>query len=562
MNITLVARVIGGLLLFLSATLLTPVPFGIYESVAYERFGATATAAGAAEGPSADPAADDTAALTAAAPDIAAMVGAEPKAEEIPPPAPAPDQVTYDNRWGRTVLPFLVAALLAALAGWPLARIKPSGMDLTHREGFAIVTLCWLVFAVFGGLPYLLAGTMSDPIDAFFESMSGFTTTGSTVITDLSVVSNSVLFWRSLTQWLGGMGIIVLSLAILPFLGVGGMQLFEAEAPGPTSDRLFPRIQDTAKALWGVYFLLTFGEMLLLWASEMTAFDALCHSLTTMATGGFSTKNLSIGHYGDTVHWIVAVFMFLAGVNFSLQYFALRGRWRPLYQSEEVRFYALTALCVAGTLTLMHMMKFGDEPFLRSLRDCVFMTLSIVTTTGYGTGAESGDYDNWYPMARYLLFVCMFLGGCAGSTSGGMKVIRIQLAIKHGLLQIYRLVHPREIRRIRQDHKSVSPEIIQSVLSFVVLFIGLFVLASITLAGLETGRTDDVGAQTDTMLGACSAVIACLGNIGPGLGAVGPTDTFAAVSDPGKLLLAMCMLIGRLEVYTVLVLLLPSCWKK
>lgn len=445
------------------------------------------------------------------------------------------------------LLSFLAASAAALLAGWMLFRWLDAGGDITYREGFAIVTLGWVFFAVFGALPYLFSGTIFNPIDALFESMSGFTTTGSTVITNLGDVAESVLFWRSMTQWLGGMGIIVLSLAILPFLGVGGMQLFEAEVPGPTADRLSPRIQDTAKVLWGVYFLITFAELCLLWAGpDMNFFEAICHCFTTMATGGFSTEDASIAAFSSSyTHVVITFFMFLAGVNFSLHYRALGGNFRGYWRSEEFRFFGSLLL---GATLLTFVLNLGlSGSLLTKLRDAAFQTVSLATTTGYATA----DYEVWPVMAQYVLITLMFIGGCAGSTGGGMKVVRHLLVLKHAFLQVSRLIHPREVRLLKLDHQPVSPEVIQGVLGFAALYLGLFLFASLLMAGFGVD-----------LVTAGASVIACLSNIGPGLGEVGPTDNFAHIPAAGKISLTACMLVGRLEVFTVLVLFFPSFWRK
>jgi trk system potassium uptake protein TrkH len=308
-----------------------------------------------------------------------------------------------------------------------------------------VVTLGWLVYSLFGALPFLFSGAMSSPIDACFETMSGFTTTGATILPALEHLPQSILFWRALTHWLGGMGIIVMSLAILPMLGVGGMQLFKAEVPGPTADRLKPRIQDTTKLLWGVYVLLTAVETVLLMFGGMSFFDALCHAFATLATGGFSTRNASIGAYDSAyIDWVITFFMFLAGVNFSLHYHALRGRLREFWRNEEFRFYLTITLGVTGLLVILNQGRVYAS-FLDNLRYSAFQTTSILTTTGFGTA----NYETWPVLAQYLLVFLMFIGGCAGSTGGGMKVARILLLFKHAQVQLYRLIHPRAVRLVK-----------------------------------------------------------------------------------------------------------------
>ncbi len=440
----------------------------------------------------------------------------------------------------------LAAAVLTFTVGGALYFGLKTRGDISHREGFGIVTLGWLAFALFGALPYVLSGVTPRPVDAFFESMSGFTTTGATVLADLSAVPPSILLWRALTQWLGGMGIIVLSLAILPFLGVSGMQLYEAEVPGPTADRLSPRIQDTAKVLWGVYALLTLAQWGLLCLGGMSVFEACCHALTTMSSGGFSTRNASVGAFSAYIQWVIIVFMFLAGMNFTLHYYLLRGRFKHLWGSEEFRWYL--AIATAAGLAIFALNAWapaGTEG--RGLRAALFQAVSIMTTTGYVTT----DYQQWPPMAQYILLTLMFIGGCAGSTAGGMKVVRIGMMTRQGHLQISQLIHPREVRVLKLDHKPVLREVMQGISGFLALYCGVLILSALLLAGIGLDR-----------MTAGAAAIACLGNIGPAFGAVGPVDTFAQVPGAGKLILCVCMLIGRLELFTVLVLFFPSFWRK
>ena len=446
-----------------------------------------------------------------------------------------------------TLLPFLAAALFTGLTGAVLLKLPEGRGEPSVRDGFAIVTFGWLVFACFGALPFVLSGAIPSYLDALFETMSGFTTTGASILTDIEALPPSLLFWRAATQWLGGMGIIVLSLAILPMLGVGGMQLFKAEVPGPTADRLRPRIQDTAKLLWVVYVLLTAAETLLLMAGGMSLFDAVCHAFATLATGGFSTRNTSVAAYDSAyIDGVVTLFMFLAGVNFSLHYQALRGRLDQFWRNEEFRFY----LCVTlGATLILLLFNQGNVygSFFDNLRYSSFQASSILTTTGFGTA----DYEQWPVLSQYLLVFLMFIGGCAGSTGGGMKVARMLLLFKHAHVQVYRLIHPRAVRLVKLGSQPVDREVMQAILGFFALFMGLFVIASFLLAACGMD-----------LISAGAAVIATLSNIGPGLGSVGPTDNFAHVPAFGKAVLILCMLMGRLELYTVLVLVFPSFWRK
>ena len=442
---------------------------------------------------------------------------------------------------------FLLSSAISAGCGGLLFKLFRSETDLSVREGFAIVSFGWTLFALFGALPFVFSGAIPSYLNAFFETMSGFTTTGSTILTDIEAMPPSLLLWRSLTQWLGGMGIIVLSLAILPMLGVGGMQLFKAEVPGPTADRLKPRIQDTAKLLWGVYVLLTGAEVIMLMAGGMSFFDGINHAFTTMATGGFSTKNASVAAYDSAyIDWVITFFMILAGVNFSLHYLALRGRIGDFIRNEEFLFY--TGLIMVGTIliTLLNMGHIYPD-FLDNLRFSAFQVVSIMTTTGFATA----DYELWPVLCQYLLIFSMFIGGCAGSTGGGMKVARILLLFKHTQVQLFRLIHPRAVRLVKLGDRPVDKDVMQSILGFFALYLGVFVAASFIMAGIGMDLPS-----------AGASVIATLSNIGPGLGSVGPVDNFAHVPAFGKLVLAFCMLLGRLELFTVLVLVFPSFWRK
>lgn len=457
---------------------------------------------------------------------------------------PIPFSLYFDDG---SALPLLLSAVVTFATGLMLFLCCKSDRELSVREGFAIVTFGWLFYAVFGALPFLFSGTIPNVIDALFETMSGFTTTGATILQNIEAMPQGLLLWRALTHWLGGMGIIVLSLAILPMLGVGGMQLFKAEVPGPTADRLKPRIQDTAKLLWVVYVILTGAETLLLMLGGMSFFEAICHSFATLATGGFSTRNASVGAYQSAyIDWVVILFMFLAGANFSLHYHALRGRMREYWRSEEFRIYLGI---VFGSIALLIVFNQGTayDSWLENLRHSSFQTVSIMTTTGFGTA----DYEHWPVLAQYLLISLMFVGGCAGSTGGGIKVARILLLFKHAHVQLFKLIHPRAVRIVKLGETPVDRDVMQSILGFFALFMGVFVGASFLMA-----------ASGMDLVSAGAAVIATLSNIGPGLGSVGPVDNYSHIAPFGKLVLFTCMLLGRLELFTVLVLIFPTFWKK
>ena len=442
----------------------------------------------------------------------------------------------------------LLSLAIVVLVGGLLALSKPARTEIIgHREGMAIVTLGWVGVGLLGALPFYFGGSFASFGDCVFESVSGFTTTGASVLTDIESVPRGLLMWRSLTHWLGGMGIIVLSLAILPFLGVGGMQLYKAEVPSPMPDKLKPRIRDTAMILWKVYVMFSGIETVLLLFGGMDLFDALCHTFGTMATGGFSTKNLSVAYYQSAyIDVVITVFMLIAGVNFTLHYLALTGRPSALWRDPEWRFFA--GLVVIFTL-LCSVSVYGERypSFLQALRFSAFQVASIITTTGFATA----DYELWAPLPQAILLFCMFIGASAGSTGGGMKCLRIMLLLKHSHQELYRLIHPHAVTRVRFGVNLVSNEVMSGVWGFFVLYLGLFTISSLLLAA--------VGVDVVT---AFSAVAAAIGNIGPGLGAVGPTDNYAHLPMVAKAILTFCMLLGRLEIYTVIVLLVPEYWRR
>jgi len=446
------------------------------------------------------------------------------------------------------IWPFLWSMGLTMLAGALIWSFTRQEEDIRVREGFAIVTLGWVATAAFGALPFLLSGAISNLTDAYFETLSGFTTTGASILTDIEIMPRSILLWRSQTQWLGGMGIIVLSIAILPFLGVGGMQLFKAEVPGPTPDRLKPRISQTAGLLWGVYLLLTVSEIFLLRFGGMDLFHATNHGFTTMATGGFSTRNLSVGYYNSAyIQYVVTFFMFMAGVNFSLHYRFLTGLRPTVYAKDREWVFYIIILGGATALLFLYNGVSGAGFAEKNFRGSLFQVVSITTTTGYATA----DFDAWGPLSRVMLLALMFVGGCAGSTGGGMKVIRLLLILKHGKTEIKKLLHPKALFLVKVSKIKVRPEVMLNVLGFFTLYIALFIFCSFLMTALGLD-----------MITATSSVAATLGNIGPGLAQVGPTLNYSTVPLLGKWVLCGCMLLGRLEIFTVIVLFMPEVWKK
>ncbi|MBM4159619.1 MAG: TrkH family potassium uptake protein [Ignavibacteria bacterium] len=447
-----------------------------------------------------------------------------------------------------TAQPIVFSSLITIVVGLLLwLKYRRGGDELRAREGFAIVTLGWVVASLFGSLPFLLSGAIPSFTDAYFETVSGFTTTGATVLTNTEDLPRGLLFWRSLTQWIGGMGIIVLSVAILPLLGVGGMQLFKAEAPGLTVDKLTPRISETAKVLWGVYVLFTAAETGLLWYGGMPLFDAVCHSFSTLATGGFSTQTASIASYNSPfLEYVIIVFMFLAATSFTLHFRALRGSVSAHLRDDEFLFFLAIVLGCTALVAFFIPSEIAGSVEAR-FRASLFQVVSIVTTTGFVTA----DYELWLPGAQVLLLLLMFIGGCAGSTGGGMKNVRILLLLRNGVVEIKKLVHPKVVLPVRFNGRGVSTDIISEILAFLGLYVAIFVLASVFVAA--TGLD---------VLSSAGAVAATLGNVGPGFGSVGAVDNYAHISGIAKWILSFCMLAGRLEVFTVLVLFSATFWKR
>jgi trk system potassium uptake protein len=418
---------------------------------------------------------------------------------------------------------------------------------LGKREGYIIVGTVWIFFSFFGTLPYQFSNAIPSYHDAFFETMSGFTTTGASILEDIEALPHGILFWRSLTQWLGGMGIVVLSLAILPAFGIGGMSLFSAESPGVTTEKLNPKIKDTAKILWNVYLIFTIIEMFLLMFGGMGFFDAICHSLTTMATGGYSTKQASIAHWDSPfIHYTISFFMIIAGTNFTLLYFAIAGKPMRMFKNEEFKFYMIFVLFVTLIITI-GLYIISNLEFEHSFRLALFQVASIISTTGFVTA----DYILWHPFLTTLLLLLFFIGGMTGSTGGGVKVMRIALLLKNSYYELRRLVHPNAVIPVRFNKKSVNQQIITNVLAFFFSYISVFFVSTLIFMLF----VDDF----DTAL---SAVASSLGNIGPGIGKVGPVESYSFIPAPGKWFLSFLMLLGRLELFTILVIFSPAFWRR
>lgn len=438
---------------------------------------------------------------------------------------------------------------------------KPTNTNIQKKEGYLIVTLGWLTLSFTGMLPYLFSGAIPNITDAFFETLSGYSTTGSSILTDIEAMPKGILFWRSATHWIGGMGIIVLTIAILPLLGIGGMQLFKAEAPGPSADKLHPRITHTAQRLWLIYVTLTFVEFFLLKIAGMSWFDAINHAMSTMSTGGFSTKNASLSAWNDTpmVQYIVITFMLIAGTNFVLTYFAIKGKIKKVIESEEFKYYIFGILSVTAIVACI--ILFFPDPSLQTtidhpkvlgetesaIRHALFQVVSVVTTTGF----VSADFTMWSFFATGIFFALFFVGGSAGSTSGGIKIVRHIVMLKNSFLEFKKTLHPNAIIPVRYNDKAVSQTIVFNILSFFVIYMLIFVIASVILTFLGLDFISALGATASS-----------LGNIGPAIGSVSPVDNFAHLTGGAKWFCAFLMLIGRLELFTVLILFTPFFWRK
>jgi trk system potassium uptake protein TrkH len=445
--------------------------------------------------------------------------------------------------------PFLASSAIALLLGLPVALgVKPRNLRLRPRDGFAIVTGAWLLASIFGALPYLASGTLG-PVDALFESVAGFTTTGSTVLTDIERVPRSLLLWRSMTQWLGGMGIVVFTIALMPILGIGGMQLFKAEMPGPVAEKIRPRVAQTARRLWFIYVGLTCIEALALWLAGLSAFDALCHSLTTVSTGGFSTRSGSIGAFDSAaVEWIVIVFILLAAMNFVLHYRLLTGNGRSLLRDRELRYFL--AVVVLATSLICLTAWYGNpgsgEP--PQLRRVLFAVVAMMTGTGYA----AADFEQWSNFSHVLLLGLMLLGGMAGSTTGGVKSLRVVLVLDAVRNYFSTAGHRNAVRpRVLHGGRPVAEDVMAGVWAFLAVYLAL--VGAMALV---------IGAHGYDLATALSGGLTSVGNVGPGLGEIGPFDHFAHFPSTVKLALSFCMLAGRLELFTVLVLLTRGFWRR
>lgn len=452
---------------------------------------------------------------------------------------------------GNDIPAFLISTGITGFTGFILFYSGRNFVNqIDKREGYFIVALSWVLFSFFGMLPFLISGSIASVTDSYFETMSGFTTTGASILNDIDSLPHGILFWRSLIQWLGGMGIIVFTLAVLPMLSKGGIQLFNAEVPGLTHDKIRPRIQHTAKRLWAIYFIITLFCAFLLWLGPMNLFDAICHSFTTLSTGGYSTHQASIAYWNSSyIEYVIIFFMFIGGINFNLVYFIMNGKGERLGHDEEFRWYTyiiiLFTLLTAGAFWLTSQAD-GIE---NTLRTSLFHIVSIITTTGFA--GINANYVAWGPIFWVLTLIVMAIGASAGSTSGGIKIIRIMVLLKNTVNELYRQIHPKAIVPVRINRHVISFDLVSKVLAFVFVY-GLLAIFSILILV-------SVGVDFDTSIG---SVITCLSNVGPGLGATGPAGSFAIIPPVGKWFLSFLMLIGRLELFTILLLFTPAFWKK
>jgi len=460
---------------------------------------------------------------------------------------------------GVTLELFLSGAVTVLVGTFIMMNTRNHRKEMNKREGYIVVAFGWIVMSLSGTLPYLITDTIPSFTDAFFETMSGYTTTGASILNDIEVIPKGVLFWRSLTHWIGGMGIIVLAIAILPLLGIGGMQLFAAEAPGPGGDKLHPRITDTAKRLWLIYFGYTAAETILLQIAGMSFFDAINHALSTLSTGGFSTKNASVAHWNDNpaIQYIIITFMFLAGTNFVLSYFAFKGKVQKIIKDDEFKLYfkfILIFSIIAAVIvyfnadvsqsSIAHPMVLGELE--SAVRHGLFQVLAIVTTTGFVTA----DYTLWTPFLTVFFFGLMFLGGSAGSTSGGVKVVRHLILIKNGFLEFKRALHPNAILPVRYNQKSVSGDIVFNILGFFITYMLFFIIGALVFSMFQIDFESAIGLSASS-----------LGNVGPALGDFGPVNNYAALPPLGKWWASFLMLLGRLELFTILILMTPYFWR-
>lgn len=445
----------------------------------------------------------------------------------------------------------LISAAITFVSGillWFFTKLPKKMEEISRKDAFIIAVFFWFAASLFGSLPYIIYGVFTNPIDAIFESVAGFTTTGASVLTNIESLPHGILFWRNFTQWLGGMGIIVLAIAVLPKLSIGGMQLISLETPGPTTEKITPKIAVTAKKLWTAYIILTVVLAVILLFGGMSLYDSIVHSLTTLSTGGFSPKNTSIAAFDSAfIDTVITVFMFLAGINFILHYSVMTGKISKIFKSSELRFYVLINLFFIILITFQINTDIYDS-FFKSLRFAAFQVVSISTTTGFATA----DFDLWPSFSKFILLSLMFVGACSGSTSGSVKIIRVLIVVKKSYKKLEKLIYPKIVSPVRFEGKAVDEDVILGIISFFILYIFITVISTMVVLFVESLP----------VLTGLSAVAATLGNVGPGLGMVGPTGNYSELSSFTKAFLSFLMILGRLELYAILVILMPAFWRK
>lgn len=442
---------------------------------------------------------------------------------------------------------FTITILVTFFIGLAATRIKPSRKNIYTRDGFAIVAIGWLLISFFASLPFVISGATPSIVDAFFEASSGLTTTGSSIVRDVESLPNGILFWRSFTHWIGGMGVLVMTLAILPSAKAGTLQIMKAESPGPNPGKLVPKVGQTAKILYGIYIVITIIEVILLKMADMSLFDALIHTFGSVGTGGFSSKGLSVGAYNNIyIEVIITIFTFACGINFALYYQAIKGNIKGALKDQEFRVY-LGVVLAAIVLITIDLNGNVFKSIGESIRHASFQVVTIITTTGYATT----DFNLWSTFSKMILLTLMFLGGCAGSTSGGIKHIRIVLLFKMIKREILKIIHPKAVYAVKVGGKSVDEENLMGIAGFFFIFLVIFVINTfiVSLDGFD-------------MVTTISAVATTIGNVGPGLGMVGPTGNFSEFSNLSKIVMSLGMIVGRLEIYPILLLAVPSFWKK
>lgn len=442
----------------------------------------------------------------------------------------------------------LVSSLINFIVGFLLYYFSKNNKnkDLKRRDGFLIVTFSWLIMSIFGMLPYILTGQIPSFTNAFFETVSGYTTTGATILDNIESLDYGILFWRSLTQWIGGMGIIVLAVAILPFLGIGGMQLFVAEAPGVSLDKLQPRIKETARKLWIIYISFSILLFFILYAEGMSFFDSINHAMTTFATGGFSTKDASIGYFNSPIiQYTIIVFMIISATNFTLIYFGIKLNFKKIFNNEEFRIY-LSFISILTIVVFSSLLFFDISSIEETFRIALFNVVAIVTTTGFNTA----DFTGWSEFLTILFFILMFFGASTGSTSGGIKIVRHVILVKNSFIELKKQIHQSGVFTLRFNNSRVPRDIVFNILAFMMLYVIIFCTGSVimTLLGVD-------------FMSAIGSVAATLGNVGPGIGSVGPASTYSNIPDAGKWILSFLMFIGRLELFTFLMILTPFFWR-